>query len=157
MVKWTQLGDRPVWTIEVEQPFHVPSLRKLLKTRSWQIFSGDIPFVNRLLPRRRRWHARCLHWGCGGRAGRGGPILKPEIIEAGGGGRYAVDLTVRCDLDNVRSTEPFQVPYTVFSFDLETSIEHETVLCAAACVEDLATGNGRCSSIGGPRPRSWKD
>ena len=26
-----QLGDRPVWTIEVEQPFHVPALRKLLK------------------------------------------------------------------------------------------------------------------------------
>ena len=47
VVKWTQLGERPVWTVEVEQPFHVPSLRKVLKTRSWQIFSGDIPFVNR--------------------------------------------------------------------------------------------------------------
>ena len=46
--KWTQLGDRPVWKIEVEQPFHVPALRKTLKTRSWQVFSGDIPFVNRL-------------------------------------------------------------------------------------------------------------
>ena len=50
-----------------------------------------------------------------------------------------MDLTVRCEVDNVLSTEPFQVPYTVFSFDLETSIEHETVL-RAACVEDLATG-----------------
>ena len=28
VVKWTQLGERPVWTIEVEQPFHVPSMRK---------------------------------------------------------------------------------------------------------------------------------
>ena len=32
------------------------------------------------------------------------------------------------------------MPYTVFSFDLETSIEHETVLCAAACVEHLGSG-----------------
>ena len=26
VVKWTQLGERPVWSIEVEQPFHVPCL-----------------------------------------------------------------------------------------------------------------------------------
>ena len=31
VVKWTQLGDRPVWTVEVEQPFHVPALRKASK------------------------------------------------------------------------------------------------------------------------------
>ena len=43
VVKWTQLGERPVWNIEVEQPFHVPALRKTLKTRSWQIFSGTSP------------------------------------------------------------------------------------------------------------------
>jgi len=47
-VKWTMLGQRPVWTVEVEQPFHVPALRKALKSQSWQVFSGDIPFVNRL-------------------------------------------------------------------------------------------------------------
>ena len=140
VVKWTQLGERPVWTVEVEQPFHVPSLRKVLKTRSWQIFSGDIPFVNRFF----------LDGGVGMHVAfsgpvvdtreNDGPILKPEVLEAGGGGRYGVDLTVRCAFHDVQATEPFAVPYTVFSFDLETSIEHETVLCAAACVENLGTG-----------------
>ena len=43
VVKWTQLGDRPVWTVEVEQPFHVPALRKLLKAQSWQIFPATSP------------------------------------------------------------------------------------------------------------------
>ena len=67
------------------------------------------------------------------------PVVKAEVIDAGGGGRYGVDV-VRCDAADVAATEPFQVPYTVFSFDLETSIEHETVLCAAACVEHLGSG-----------------
>ena len=89
VVKWTQLGDRPVWTIEVEQPFHVPALRKLLKTRSWQIFSGDIPFVNRLfLDGDVGMHVAFTGDVVDERTA-GGPVLKPEIIEAGGGGRYA--------------------------------------------------------------------
>ena len=140
VVKWTQLGERPVWTVEVEQPFHVPSLRKVLKTRSWQIFSGDIPFVNRFFLDGNVG----MHVAFSGQVvdtrGDDGPILKPEVLEAGGGGRYGVDLTVRCAFDDVQATEPFAVPYTVFSFDLETSIEHETVLCAAVCVENLGTG-----------------
>ena len=47
--KWTELGVRPVWTVEAAQPFHVPQLRKALKAQSWRVFSGDVPFVNRLL------------------------------------------------------------------------------------------------------------
>ena len=140
VVKWTQLGERPVWTVEVEQPFHVPSLRKLLKTRSWQIFSGDIPFVNRFFLDGDVGMHVAFSGDVVDTREADGPVLKPEVIEAGGGGRYGVDLTVRCTFDDVQSTEPFAVPYTVFSFDLETSIEHETVLCAAACVENLGTG-----------------
>ena len=140
VVKWTQLGERPVWNIEVEQPFHVPALRKTLKTRSWQIFSGDIPFVNRFFLD----GDVGMHVAFSGRVvdrrDDEGPVVKAEVIDAGGGGRYGVDVTVRCDAADVAATEPFQVPYTVFSFDLETSIEHETVLCAAACVEHLGSG-----------------
>ena len=140
VVKWTQLGERPVWTVEAEQPFHVPSLRKALKSRSWQIFSGDIPFVNRFfLDGNVGMHVAFSGQVVDTREADG-PILKSEVLDAGGGGRYGVDLTVRCAFDDVQATEPFAVPYTVFSFDLETSIEHETVLCAAACVENLGTG-----------------
>ena len=140
VVKWTQLGQRPVWTIEVEQPFHVPSLRKLLKSRSWQIFSGDIPFVNRFFLDGDVGMHVAFSGSVVDTRDDDGPVAKPEVIEAGGAGRYGVDCTVRCEVHDVVSTEPFQVPYTVFSFDLETSIEHEHVLCAAACVEHLATG-----------------
>ena len=59
-----------------------------------------------------------------------------EVLEAGSSGRYEVDLTVRCEHADLHAAEAFQVPYRLFSFDHETSIEHETVLCAAACVED---------------------
>ena len=140
VVKWTQLGERPVWTVEVEQPFHVPSLRKALKTRSWQIFSGDIPFVNRFFLD----GDVGMHVAFSGEVvdtkEAEGPVHKSEVIRAGGGGRYGADITVRCAFADVQATEPFAVPYKIFSFDLETSIEHETVLCAAACVEDLGTG-----------------
>ena len=139
VVKWTQLGDRPVWNIEVDQPFHVPALRKLLKTRSWQIFSGDIPFVNRFFLDGDVGMHVAFSGEVVDRRGDDGPALKPEVVQAGGGGRYSVDLTVRCEVADVHSTEPFAVPYTLLSFDLETSIEHETVLCAAACVEHLGT------------------
>jgi len=139
-VKWTMLGHRPVWTVEVEQPFHVPALRSALMSQSWQVFSGDIPFVNRLF----------LDADIGAHVAFSGqtvderlddaPLLRPSVIEAGGGGRYAVDVTVVTSVDRLESTPPFQVPYRIMSFDLETSIEHETVLCAAACIEDLGSG-----------------
>ena len=140
VVKWTQLGERPVWNIEVEQPFHVPALRKTLKTRSWQIFSGDIPFVNRFFLDGDVGMHVAFSGKVVDRRDDEGPVVKAEVLDAGGGGRYGVDVTVRCDAADVAATEPFQVPYTVFSFDLETSIEHETVLCAAACVEHLGSG-----------------
>ena len=63
-----------------------------------------------------------------------------QVIKAGGAGRYAVDITVSCDVSDLLDCEPFQVPFKVFSFDLETSIEHEKVLCAAAWVEDMSNG-----------------
>ena len=149
VVKWTQLGERPVWTVEVEQPFNVPSLRKVLKTRSWQIFSGDIPFVNRFFLDGDVGMHVAFSGTVVDRRSDDGPTTKPEVVEAGGAGRYGVDCTLRCDASDIVSTEPFQVPYTVFSFDLETSIEHETVLCAAACVEHLGTGKREVFSYRG--------
>ena len=45
-MKWTYLGQKPVWKVFVAQPFMVPRLREGLKGK-WTILSGDIPFVNR--------------------------------------------------------------------------------------------------------------
>ncbi len=139
-IKWTMLGERPVWTVEVEQPFHVPSLRNALRSQSWQVFSGDIPFVNRLFLDADLGAHVAFSGEVVDQRGDDGPVLKPSVLEAGGSGRYAVDLTVATSVDRLEPTAPFQVPYRILSFDLETSIEHETVLCAAACVEDLGSG-----------------
>ena len=51
------------------------------------------------------------------------------------------DLYVRCQWQDISSTEPFSVPWVVMSFDLETSIEDGRILCAAAVVEDLSNNN----------------
>ena len=139
-VKWTMLGERPVWTVEVEQPFQVPALRNTLKSQSWQVFSGDIPFVNRLFLDADLGAHVAFSGEVVDQRSDEGPMLKPSVLEAGGSGRYAVDLTVVTSVDRLASASPFQVPYRILSFDLETSIEHETVLCAAACIEDLGTG-----------------
>ena len=137
--KWTELGVRPVWTVEAEQPFHVPQLRKTLQAQSWRVFSGDIPFVNRLL----------LDGNLGMHVAFEGALVDQrheadithaDVMAAGGSGRYPVDVTVRCDVGDVQPAEPFPVPFKLFSFDLETSIEHETVLCAAAWIQDMGTG-----------------
>jgi DNA polymerase elongation subunit (family B) len=138
-MKLTDLGQRPVWTVTVRQPFVVPSLRKALSKQSWQIFSGDIPFLNRLF----------LDQGLGMHLALEGDIIDRRHNEdeeaclkavraAGGAGRYAVDCTIVCTLADLTASEPFPVPYKVFSFDLETSIAHDTVLCAAAIVEDMS-------------------
>ena len=45
-LKWTYLGEKPVWKVFVKQPFMVPKIREELSGK-WTILSGDIPFVNR--------------------------------------------------------------------------------------------------------------
>ncbi|MDB3858798.1 hypothetical protein N9289_02165 [Candidatus Poseidonia sp.] len=152
VVKWTQLGERPVWTIETEQPFHVPALRKTLRSHSWQIFSGDIPFVNRLfLDRDIGMHVTFAADVIDQKINDDDEEVLAAIADAGGEGRYPVDLTLRCDVGQLQAAEPFQVPFRVFSFDLETSIEHETVLCAAAWIEDIGTGHREVFTYRGGR------
>ena len=142
VMKLTDLGMRPIWQVTARQPYVVPNLRKSLAKQSWGIYSGDIPFLNRLfLDSDLSMH---IH-------------AKGEVIDtidrpnnnqeqtvkvraAGGAGRYSVDVTVACSIDQLSATEAFQVPFKVFSFDLETSIKYEAVLCAAAWIEDMGTG-----------------
>ena len=142
VMKLTDLGQRPVWSVTARQPYLVPNLRKTLAKQSWQIYSGDIPFLNRLF----------LDYDLGMHVSVQGAVVdrrnEPNenlerthaVIQAGGSGRYAVDVTVACDVTQLKDCQPFPAPFRIFSFDLETSIEHETILCAAAWVEDMGAG-----------------
>ena len=151
VMKLTDLGVRPIWSVTVRQPFLVLNLRKTLSKQSWQIYSGDIPFLNRLFLD----HDLRMHMSVEGTVvdRRNEPNENLErthaVVQAGGSGRYSVDVTVACNVSQLKDCEPFPVPFKVFSFDLETSIEHETILCAAAWVEDMGTGTRQSYSFKG--------
>ena len=142
VMKLTDVGIRPTWQVEVKQPYLVPQLRKKLQQQGWHIFSGDIPYLNRIF----------LDLDLGMHISVTGQLIDERssddadgsrmkaVIEAGGVGRYPVDLTVCCELSDLIAAQPFAVPFKVFSFDLETSIAHNTVLCGAAWIENMQDG-----------------
>ena len=135
IIKWTDLGEKMHWWIEVEQPFMVPRLREKLKER-WTLSSADIPFGNRLF----------LDLDIGPHVHISGELLHSSeqpgdadaIREKGGSGVYPVDVIICTDRKGVTPIKPFQAPWVLFSFDLETSIENDSILCAAATLETLA-------------------
>ncbi len=143
--KWTRLGEKPHWKIEVRQPYEIRRLRKRIQD-AWVVTSADILFVQRLL-------LACdlgphilargeVLW-----AGERAPleardeqtsdraIAAGRIADVGGVGIYPTDMVVSCTLDNLAKTEPFRTPFVTFSFDLETSIQSNRILCAAAVID----------------------
>ncbi len=137
-LRWTDLGWKPVWRVEVHQPFMVPELRRALEG-AWSLFAADIPFTNRLLLEADLgMHVAVAGEVVARRAD--GEEVEAAVRKAGGGGVYAVDLTLRCSVEEVQPTEAFPVPFRLLSFDLETSIADNSILCGAAVLEDLGTG-----------------
>ncbi|MDP7003340.1 MAG: DNA polymerase domain-containing protein, partial [Candidatus Thalassarchaeaceae archaeon] len=143
--KWTPMGEKPHWRLEVTQPYVVRRLRKRIQD-SWEVTSADIVFVQRLLldcdlgPHitargevlwaGERAPEECRDEDTGDRATAAG-----RISEAGGSGLYPTDMVVSCSLEGLAKTEPFRTPFVSFSFDLETSIQSNRILCAAAVID----------------------
>jgi len=131
VVKWTDLGRKPHWRLYLRQPFLVPRLRERLSA-NWVLTSADIPFTNRLF-----LDADIgLHISLSGKK-----VSGSEVHLAGGVGEYPVDVIVECSFSDISECKPFDVPWRVFSFDLETSIAFDTILCAAAICEDMKDGS----------------
>jgi len=147
--KWTKDGTKPHWKVEVPQPWMIsrgPNIRKSLKGMNWEVSSADILFERRLLldydlgPHilakgevlwaGERAPVECCDDDTGDRTTAAG-----RIAEAGGSGLYPTDLIVLCTLESLTKTEPFRTPFVSFSFDLETSIQSNRILCAAAVIE----------------------
>ena len=130
--KWTDLGIKPHWKVEVKQPWMItsgPKIRDSIKALGgWTVTSADIIFPQRLL----------LDLDLGPHIRWKGELLPKDgdvIRDAGGRGQYPTDRVARCHIDDLRATEAFAAPFVTFSFDLETSIESGRILCAAAVVE----------------------
>ena len=146
--KWTQDGIKPHWKVEVPQPWMItsgPNIRKILK-ESWEVSSADILFERRLL----------LDYDLGPHISACGEVLwagerapievrdddtgdrtvaAGRIAEAGGSGLYPTDMVVSCTLEDLAKVDPFRTPFVSFSFDLETSIQSNRILCAAAVID----------------------
>jgi len=142
---WTDKGEKPHWKVEVTQPYTVPRLRKRIRDM-WDVTSADILFVQRLLldcdlgPHilargevlwaGERAPAETQNETTGDRTNAAG-----RISEAGGSGLYPTDLVLSCSLEDLSKAEPFRTPFVTFSFDLETSIQSNRILCAAAVID----------------------
>jgi DNA polymerase I len=122
-----------------------PNIRKTLQ-ESWEVSSADILFERRLL----------LDYDLGPHISACGEVLwagerapveardestmdrataAGRIAEVGGAGLYPVDMVLSCTVDDLSITEPFRTPFVTFSFDLETSIQSNRILCAAAVID----------------------
>ena len=142
---WTDKGEKPHWKVEVTQPYTVPRLRKRIRDM-WDVTSADILFVQRLLldcdlgPHilargevlwaGERAPAETQNETTGDRTTAAG-----RIAEVGGSGLYPTDLVLSCSLEDLSKAEPFRTPFVTFSFDLETSIQSNRILCAAAVID----------------------
>ena len=144
VMKWTRHGMKRHWRVYANQPYSVRNLRK--KLDNWEITSADIPFQNRLmldLDLGPHINARGEVLWAGERApdsvknsSNTDPSLAEEIVlKDGGSGIYPVDMIVSCNLEGLSRTEPFPAPFVTFSFDLETSIATNRILCAAAVID----------------------
>ena len=137
---------RPHYKVFVRDTTKVRGVRKALSGLGWTVTSADILFVQRLLldldlgP-----HVRMsgeVLWA-GDRAPEEAKspettdreIAQSRILSAGGSGLYPLDMVVSCDITGLERADPFPAPFVTLSFDLETSIADNTILCAAAIVD----------------------
>ncbi|MCH1592332.1 MAG: hypothetical protein L7R66_04995 [Candidatus Thalassarchaeaceae archaeon] len=143
-VKWTTNGEKRHWRVYANQPYSVRKLRK--KLGDWVVTSADIPFQNRLMldldlgPHISVkgdviWASERAPEGAKNSTTTDVKLAESAIKKIGGAGIYPVDMIVSCELDGLTRSEPFQTPFVTFSFDLETSIATNRILCAAAVID----------------------
>jgi DNA polymerase I len=134
----------PHWRVFVKGTNIVRDLRRDLSSRGWTVTSSDIMLVHRLLMDRDLGP----HISFSGKilwTGKRAPEQIPKFQDAssasekiknlGGAGLYPVDLIISCDVSDLKRIEPFPTPFVTFSYDLETSVKHNTILCAAAVID----------------------
>jgi DNA polymerase I len=137
---------KPHWRIHVtSREYKVyNALQKKLSMDGWDITSSDIFIIHKLL----------MDFDLGPHISFSGEVLwagdrapdkipkttnseqvAEKIRQIGGAGLYPVDLIMHCDVSSLERADPFPTPFVTFSYDLETSVIHNTILCAAAVID----------------------
>ena len=57
-------------------------------------------------------------------------------------------MIISCNYDSLKRALPFPTPFVTFSFDLETSIKNNKILCAAAVIERNKIAMEKIESVG---------
>ena len=146
-MKLSQDGvTRPHYRIYVRDTTKVRGVRKSLSDQGWTVTSADILFFQRLLldldlgphimmTGEVLWADERAPEGAKTPENTDRELAERRIQEIGGSGIYPLDMIVSCDLDGLKRTDPFPAPFVTMSFDLETSITNNTILCAAAVID----------------------
>ena len=138
--------ERPHWRINVKSRdyYSYNTLIKKLSKAGWDVTSSDIFLIHKLL----------MDFDLGPHISFSGEVLwagerapdeipkttnsneiAEKIRDIGGAGLYPVDLIMHCDVSSLKRAEPFPTPFVTFSYDLETSVKHNNILCAAAVID----------------------
>ena len=137
---------RPHYRVFLNDTTKVRGVRKTLSESGWIVTSADILFVQRLLldldlgPHIQisgevLWTGERAPEKAKTKESTNPEIAEKRIHEIGGSGIYPLDMIVSCDIDGLNRAEPFPTPFVTMSFDLETSIANNSILCAAAVID----------------------
>ena len=137
---------RPHYRVYVSDTTKVRGVRKSLSEQGWRVTSADILFFQRLLldldlgphiatKGEVLWAGERAPEGAKTPENTNRETAEKRIQAVGGSGIYPLDMVVSCDISGLSRAEPFPAPFVTMSFDLETSIADNTILCAAAVVD----------------------
>ncbi len=124
--KWTEYGVKEMWRVMMKSSKHQDrsSFRKE-NINDWLFYNADFNHDKRLF--------YDLDIGTHIR-------INCQVIDDH---RYPVDIYAKTDIHNLNNITPFQAPFVIASFDLETSILDNRILCAAVIIDQLDTSGQR--------------
>tara|TARA_B100000131_G_scaffold192972_1_gene185486 strand:+ start:2785 stop:5292 length:2508 start_codon:yes stop_codon:yes gene_type:complete len=124
--KWTESGVKKIWKVIMHGSQHKDrSEFRKENADDWKFYNADFNHDRRLfydLDLGTHISVNC------------------ELIE---NHNFPVDVYAKTDIHNLQKIESFQAPFIIASFDLETSIADNRILCAAVIIDQLDTSGQR--------------
>ncbi|MBK00682.1 MAG: DNA polymerase II [Euryarchaeota archaeon] len=124
--KWTESGIKKMWKVIMHGSQHNDrSVFRKENSDDWKFYNADFNHEKRLfydLDLGTHISVNC------------------KLID---NHNFPVDVYAKTDIYNLEQTDAFQAPFVIASFDLETSIVDDRILCAAIIIDQLDTSGQR--------------
>ena len=124
--KWTDSGFKKMWKVIMYGSRH--SDRKLIREEirnDWNFYNADFNHENRFF----------LDLDLGTHISVNCELIKDHD--------FPIDIFAKTDIKKIKQIDAFQAPFIIASFDLETSIQDNRILCAAVIIDQLDTSGQR--------------